>query len=285
MKRLSLVILALALGFSLAACGAEETVQDAVRDAISGESASTDADSGTKDTEEPEPKPEPEPSESEQPSESGGIPEGQAMASLIGWMMDGTFSYDFTIKTEGPDGNTEGSGSMAMDGDDMAMTMEMTVEGQAVKSRTIKKGDTMYVVDDVNRMIMQMPVEMNMTEGMMTDYSGIVKTGEGTGEIDGKTLPYEEYAESETGATVRYYLEGGQVYGLESDYEGYKSVMIIANPSNRAPAGAFDLPEGYTDFGGGSVGAAEYDLPEDFELPEGIELPEGVTLPEGFTLP
>jgi hypothetical protein len=267
MKRIPLIILEMVLVLCLAAC---DSGSPAAPPALSNDANSENSSSR------PSPKPPAEggaPSSGEpaQPSGNGGIPEGQAMASLIGWMMDGTFSYDFTMKTEGPDGNTEGSGSMAVDGDDVAMTMEMTVAGQAVKSRTIKKGDAMYIVDDINKTIMEMPVEMDMTEGMMTDYSGIAKTGEGTGEIDGKTLPYEEYTESETGATVRYYLEGGQVYGMESDLEGFKSVMIIKNPSNRVPAGALDLPAGYTDFGGGNVGAAQGYLPEDFELPEGLE--------------
>jgi hypothetical protein len=278
MKRIWLIILALTLALSLVACDGGSSPADP---SVSQGDSSSDSPTPSSDT----PVAAPGKPESAPPPDSGGVPEGQAMASLIGWMMDGTFSYDFTMTTEGPDGNNEGSGSMAVDGDDMAMTMEMTVEGQAVKSRTIKKGDVMYVVDDINKMIMEMPVDMNMTEGMMTDYSGIAKTGEGTGEIDGKTLPYEEYTESETGATVRYYLEGGQVYGMESDYEGYKSVMIIKNASNRAPAGAFDLPDGYSNFGGGSVGSVEDYLPDDFELPEGFELPGGVSLPDGITLP
>jgi hypothetical protein len=172
---------------------------------------------------------------------------GQAMDSLIQWMIGGTFSYDFTQTSEGPEGKTESKGSMAMDGKNMAITTEMTVEGQQVKSRVIIKDGVTYIVDDANKFIMKVSGDMNATEGMMTDYSGIALIGSGTGEIDGKTLPYEEYAESEMGATVRYYLDGGQVYGIESEYEGYKTVMIITNTSKIVPPGAFDLPEGYTE--------------------------------------
>jgi hypothetical protein len=168
------------------------------------------------------------------------------MDSLIKWMMDGTFSYDFSMTSEGNGEKSESSGSMATDGNNLAMTSEMTVEGQAVKSRIIIKDGTTYIIDDASKLIMTAQGGMNPTEGMMTDYSGIAKTGEGTGEIDGKTLPYEEYTESETGATVRYYIDGGQVYGIESAYEGYKTVMIITNAKNSVPSGAFDLPEGYT---------------------------------------
>jgi hypothetical protein len=212
---------------------------------------------------------------------------GEATASLIAWMMDGTFSYDYTMTSEGSEGKTEGKGSMAVDGDKMGMATEMTVEGQNVKSRIIVKDGVTYIVDDVNKYIMKAQGGMNPTEGMMTDYSGIVKTGEGTGEINGKTLPYEEYAESDTGAIVRYYLDGGQVYGIESEYEGYKTVMIITNPSNSVPAGAFDLPEGYTDmesFGRTDGVSPEDYLPDDFEMPD-VALPDGVTLPDGIKIP
>ncbi len=237
MKKCLIVFISLLLTLSLAACGGGSNTPPAPpsSDAAPIQPSSTPSSPPSTQTAPS--------SEAEQPSD---VPEGQAMASLIGWMMDGTFSYDFTMTSESPDGTTEGSGSMAIDGENMAMTMEMTVQGQAVKSRMIKQGDTMYVVDDASKMIMEMPTEMTMTEGMMTDYSGITKTGDGIGDIDGKTLPYEEYTESETGAIVRYYLDGGQVYAMESDYEGYKTIMIITNPSSSVPAGAFDLPEGYT---------------------------------------
>jgi outer membrane lipoprotein-sorting protein len=170
----------------------------------------------------------------------------KAADSLIAWMMGGTFSYDFTMTTEGNGEKTESSGSMAMEGNNLAMTSEMTVEGQAMKSRIIIRDGTTYIIDDANKFIMKAAGGMNPTAGMMTDYSGIAKTGDGTGEINGRSLPYEEYTEGETGATVRYYLDGGQVYGIESEYEGYKTVMIITNPKNSVPANAFDLPEGYT---------------------------------------
>jgi hypothetical protein len=225
--------------FSLAACGGGGTPPASQ---TTGNSATTPQN---------EPPISQDPVESTPPSEpaqSTGTPEGQAMASLIGWMMDGTFSYDFTMTSEGPEGTTEGSGSMAMDGGNMAISMEMTVEGQAVQSKVIILDGVTYIVMDAEKMIMKMEnAGAEMTAGMMTDYTGITKTGDGTGEIGGKTLPYEEYTESETGSVVRYYLDGGQVYGIESEYEGYKTVMIITNASVSVPAGVFDLPEGYTE--------------------------------------
>ncbi len=273
MKKRIIIVLALMLVLSLAACGggADNSAPPAGDTQNSGNSATT---------------PPPLQDESGTPSNAGEA--GQAMTSLIKWMMDGTFSYDFTMMSEGPDGRTESTGSMAMDGDRMAISTEMTVEGQAVKTRIIKHGETMYMIDDIQKFIMEISGSAQATEGMMTDYSGIVKTGDGMGEINGRSLPYEEYAEGDTNATVKYFLDGGNVYGIVSEYEGYKTTMIITNPSDKAPAGAFDLPTGYSDMGSfdtqGSAGSLEDYLPDGFETPD-VELPEGFTLPEGIQLP
>lgn len=240
MKKFLVFVLVLMLTLSLAACGAGSGTPSASPD---NNNSTVTPPSGTPSSDPPA---QTTPSgESEKPSDA---PDGEAMASLIGWMMDGTFSYDFTMTSEGPEGTTEGSGSMAMDGGNMAISMEMTVSGQAAQSRIIILDGVTYVIMDTEKMIMKMAnAGADMTAGMMTDYTGIAKTGDGTGDIGGKTLPYEEYTESETGSVVRYYLDGGQVYGIESEYEGYKTVMIITNASDTAPAGAFDLPEGYTE--------------------------------------
>ncbi len=229
-KRMILAIAPLLALSLLAGCGAKEDVQSAVTDTLAGGGeapSSAQAPTGSA------------------PDSSAAEGGGQAMDSLINWMMDGTFSYDFTMTTEGPEGVSESSGSMAMDGDNYAVTTETTVEGQAVQSRVILKDGVMYLVDDASRFIMELGEGMNPMQGMMTDYSAIEKTGEGSGEIDGRTLPYEEYTDSETGGTVRYYLDGGQVVATESEFEGYRSVMMIRNASNSVPAGAFDLPTDY----------------------------------------
>jgi hypothetical protein len=244
MKKSLAFTLALALAFSLAACSGSNDTPSQSAAPIPQSSA---APAPTPNAPPPAQGASPSSSEPAPSADSGNLPEGEAMDSLIKWMMDGAFSYDFTMTSKGPEGSTEGTGSMAIDGNNMAIEMEMTVGGQKTQTKMISTGDAMYIVDDANKMIMKMPAEINLTEGIMTDYAGITKTGEGTGEIDGKTLPYEDYTESETSAAVRFYLDGGQVYAIESEYEGYKTVMIITNPSNSAPSGAFDLPAGYTE--------------------------------------
>jgi predicted small lipoprotein YifL len=224
MKKLISLALALVLALSLTACSGDGPAD--IPPTQDGNTQSTSDASGS-DTETPD-----------TPAN------GKATDSLIQWMISGTFSYDFTMTSEGPDGKIESKGSIAMDGNNMAVTMEMTVDGQPVRSRVIIKDDATYIVDDVNKLVIKSPDGMDVTAGMMTDYSGISLTGSGTGEINGRTLPYEEYTQE--GAMVRCYFDNGQVYGIESEYEGYISVMIITNQSRNVPAGAFDLPKGYT---------------------------------------
>jgi outer membrane lipoprotein-sorting protein len=221
MKKLITLALALTLTLALSACG--------------GSSAPSSSGGNTAPATTPaEPKPE------------AAAPSGQALDSLIKWMQNGTFSYDFVMTSEGGGEKTESSGSMAMEGNNIAITTTMKVEGQTVNSRVIIKDNVTYIVDDVNKFIMKMPGGgLDITGGLITDYSDIALINSGTGEINGKTLPYEEYESA--GATIKYYLDGGQVYGFESESEGYKTVMIITNPSNKAPADAFELPGGYTE--------------------------------------
>ncbi|MDR3365085.1 MAG: hypothetical protein LBS91_09130 [Clostridiales Family XIII bacterium] len=237
MKKILMVGLALALVFALAACGG-------------GGGGDTDAPIA------------PPAGASDAPAETGSAPEGpaqdtapapaesaaggQAMDSLIGWMAGGTFSYDFELTSEGGGQMVTATGSMAADGGNIAVKQSATVEGQQTESRVIIKDGATYVIDDTSKLVIKMAnAGAEITSGMMTDYSGITKVGEGTGEVGGKTLPYEEYTAE--GASVRYYMDGGQVSAIVSEYEGYKSTMLVSNPKNSVPAGAFDIPEGYTE--------------------------------------
>ncbi|MDR1736481.1 MAG: hypothetical protein LBR85_06405 [Oscillospiraceae bacterium] len=262
MKKLIVVALALVLTVSLAACGGNGASAPPV-------SSRTSNPPPPSDTQNPNPAP-PTQSAATQPS-GGEVPGGQSVDSLIDWMTDGTYSYDFKMISEGSDGKFEGSGSMAADGGNMAQTTEMTVEGQSVKSSVIIKDGVTYIIDDASKMIMTMPGGANPNEGMVTDYSGITLVGSGTGEIDGKTLPYEEYAEDVSGASVKFYIENGEIYGIESEAEGMKTVMTLTNQSDSVPSGAFDLPSGYTTIDAGGMGnfGGGY-LPEGFEMPEGV---------------
>jgi len=284
------LLLALVLTLSLAACGSKGNAPSsgdkntATPVSKGGNDATPPASQGNNDATPPASQ-----GGNDAPSSGSNGGTDQTTAPLIGWMKDGTFSYDYTMSIEGPGLKAEGSGSMATDGDKVATVQEMTMLGQQVRTRIIVRDGRMYRIDDENKWIMEFAVGESTTDGMVTDYTGIVSVGTGTGEINGRTLPYEEYVVGETGIPIRYYLDNGQVYGIVTDFEGYKTVMIILNQSNRVPADVFELPAGYSirDAFGGLDGYDPNDyLPDGFDIndymPDGFDIND--YLPDGFDI-
>ena len=172
--------------------------------------------------------------------------ESQAKETLINWMRTSKYSFDYTTTSLFEGEETTTSGSMAMDGDKVAISTEMTVEGVDIKQRLIIDKDNTYIIDDVNELITKVSgVNAETTGGALTDYSAIGYVGKGEGDIDGKTLPYQEYVDRLTGASIKYFLEDGQVYGYESEYDGYKSITLVTNAENSVSSGIFTLPTNY----------------------------------------
>jgi hypothetical protein len=171
------------------------------------------------------------------------IPDGEAIASLIEWMQDGTYSFDFSV--EMTEGETEmtADGSVAMDDGKMNMTMKMDIMGYSQNIRVLLADGKGYMIDDVNKTMIVTSSGADLTSGITTDYSGIEKIGEGEGELDGKTLRYEDYTQDDI--VSRFYLDGGEVVAIETDASGSKMVMYIENSSNTVPAGTFDIPKDY----------------------------------------
>lgn len=179
------------------------------------------------------------------PTDATGGTQGAAVESLIDWMKGGVFSYDFVLTSEYEGQVTEATGSMAMENGKYAVTMETVVDGATVHSRIIILDDKLYVIDDASRMVIEMSgAGPEMTAGLPTDFTDITYVSGGTGEVDGRTLPYEEY--SSEGYSVKFYMDGNAVYAVETEGEGAYALMIISNASNKAPAGAFDIPDDYT---------------------------------------
>jgi hypothetical protein len=134
---------------------------------------------------------------------------------------------------------------MAIDDTKVCVDQYLDQGGETMHVSVIMKDEMTYLVDEGSQSIFAMAgLNDSLLGGVVTEYEGIEKTGEGEGTVDGKTLPYVEY--SEDGGTVRYYLENGSVYAMETVSDGYTTTMLISNASNTVPAGVFDLPEGYT---------------------------------------
>ncbi|MCL1913782.1 MAG: hypothetical protein FWG10_07900 [Eubacteriaceae bacterium] len=176
-----------------------------------------------------------------------------AVSSLIDWIINRQFSYDFEMRSVFEDQEIVGAGSMAMDGENFAITMETEIDGQSLKARIVSVDGQAFIIEDVNRILIKLgSIPAEMTNGIVIEVGEIQKIGEGTSEIEGyndfvgKEFEYEDY-QTEDGVVMRFFLEDGQVVAIASENEGFKVTMSISNTSDTAPDGIFDLPEGYTE--------------------------------------
>ena len=227
MKKLITIALALALVFALTACGGKD-----------------------KPTEEAIPPiqevPQSEVPVIEKDDEPSGDSAGSVEPALIGWMKSGKYYFDYEMTAEGNGMSSTSTGSMAADGGKFARASIMEIEGHPISSKVIIKDDTTFIVDDINKMIIKQPgVNTGSVVGVVTNYSGMVSINTGTGEVGGKTLPYQEYEAA--GAKVKFYLDGDQVYAIVTELGGNTSIMIISNISQNVPADVFEIPEDYAE--------------------------------------
>ena len=176
-------------------------------------------------------------------ADAGSIPGGSvATDPLISWMQKGTYRFDFRMITEVAGVKSEAAGSVAMEGGNVALSVDMLGDGVMVHFLLIE--DVVYLVEHTSKVIMRVPgIDMAML-GLVPDLGEARITDTGTGEINGRALPFEEY-ESEGGG-VRIFFDGGSIYGFSMGYEEIKITMIVENATDRIPPGTFAFPAGYT---------------------------------------
>ncbi|MCL1819150.1 MAG: DUF6273 domain-containing protein [Oscillospiraceae bacterium] len=225
-RRFAAIILVLALALSFAACN---RIDDTVKDALSGEggTALSDTPNETSNT-----TPDVDPVDTD-----------KDIIPSIQWLLDGTYSFDFTRIIEASGLWVDNNGSLAADGGNVAISGKTQVEGIVTDVRVIYKDGKSYSVDDEHKIVMESSDGSDLMAYIITDYSGMVKTGEGTGEFNGITLPYEEYSGGYAGITARFYLDNGVVCGIEND--GNELLLSVRNITNNIPAGTFDWPADY----------------------------------------
>ncbi|MDR1834726.1 MAG: hypothetical protein LBQ96_02875, partial [Fusobacteriaceae bacterium] len=158
-------------------------------------------------------------------------------------IMKGPGSFDFSAQVSGAGVNMAMKGSIAIEGKNVAVTMDLG----GMKMKVLSKDGASYMITDAQKMMMKMPAGQDATQGLQTDFSDLKKTGEGKGEVNGKTLPYEEYEMQ--GKKAKFYVSDGKVYAIESAEQGAKSLMIIENLKAGVPKGTFDFPAGYQKVG------------------------------------
>jgi hypothetical protein len=104
------------------------------------------------------------------------------------------------------------------------------------KSYTIFDSEKAYMVSDA--------------DGYSTDFSGLSETasltyiGEGSGDFNGRTYKYDEYAD-ENGSHIFYYMDGGNLKGMRTVNGGETDdVEVIAFDGN-VPDSVFDVSSDY----------------------------------------
>jgi hypothetical protein len=169
---------------------------------------------------------------------------GDEVMDFINSMATGSFYFDFELYTD--DGSEEGTGSIALDGDKIAMVVSAEESGVMMTMGIIVKDGKTYIVAVDEEMVMVTDgEEFDLTEEFVDlDYSGVVFEGTGEGEINGRTLPYEEYSEDGSDI-VRFYLDDGTIYAIETTDDYGTTTMIIENFTTDVDADYFEIPEDF----------------------------------------
>ena len=176
----------------------------------------------------------------------------EVMGNLFDWTKSGVYYYEVETTSAFGDNVSHYYDIKAKDGDDFAsVTIEKEEDGTIKRQiHSFKKGDKIIVINDLEKSYMEMPPELLALSGEVQDAFGEMELiGEGTGEINGKTLSYEEY--DTNGITTRYFFDNDQVYGYTSELvfgtDKVETVSIITKQSNVVPADLFQIPAGYTE--------------------------------------
>lgn len=153
-------------------------------------------------------------------------------------MNDGKYLMEIITTVELEDQMAKVEMSMAVDGDNVAIT----TSSNGTKSTMITKGDKLYIIDHENKtiIIMDEGVEDMNEAAKTTEVSGLKfeKAGQEGG------LQYEQYA-TDSGK-IYYYFEGSQLKKIKYVAEdGAVSEMEIVKMTKDFPASLFDIPTGY----------------------------------------
>jgi hypothetical protein len=184
--------------------------------------------------------------ETEIAADNGAGELGDEVMDFINNMATGSFYFDFELYTDAESSGEEGYGSIAVDGDKIAMVVTAEESGvEMTMGVIVKDGKTYLISVDDEYVLATEGSEFDLTEEFVDlDFDGVVFEGRGEGEVNGVTLPYEEYSEDGSD-TVRFYLSDGMVYAIES-YDGdITSTMIIENFTTDVDADYFEIPEDF----------------------------------------
>jgi len=230
MKKILVLLLALMMVFSFAACGSDEPAED--------ESGQQEQQEQQPDEQEPD-----EQQPEQQPPED--IPE-----ELEGYLATktGKFYSQFADKMYM-------EYEMEMEGQKLTMitatsgdkSYSETIIGGVSTGVSIMDGETMYVIDHASKMVIKMGLQADAQTiaGTIVEESDVDmgELKEGTRKIDGKTYETEEWI-IDGGASIMCF-DGDDLVYMIGAFEGEEAVMKIIEASDKVDEKLFEIPDDY----------------------------------------
>lgn len=145
--------------------------------------------------------------------------------------MIGTFEY-------------EGQGSVEMETYRNGAKAALITKFNGTTTKTIIKDDKVYYIVSELKTVY---IASTGVEEMMPEYgsAGMSYIGEGSGEFNGKTYPYSEYAEKDGGRSF-YFMEGGTLKGIRVIIDDSSVFdVVIRTLDTNVPDDVFSWPADY----------------------------------------
>lgn len=182
-------------------------------------------------------------SSSVQSSKTGSNQANLLSAGYANIMRSGKFlmRYKATITDEGK--KVEAEITTAVDGKNLATI----VKAKELSNHTVLKDNVFYLLDDNSKTYFKMNAGQNKPSsqtGNFDNTTDLKYVGNGTGAVNGKTLPYEEYTTGD-GTTLRFFMDGKNLYAITSKTKDEQSEMIILELSGKIPDGIISVPAEY----------------------------------------
>jgi hypothetical protein len=177
-------------------------------------------------------------------SEKAGSAQGKLLsAGYVDIMKTGKFliHYKASITNEGK--KIEAEITTAIDGKNMANIMKAS----DLSTHTVFKDNTFYLLDDKNKTYFKMSAGQTQQSSQTENFENTTDlkyVGNGTGTVNGKTLPYEEYSTSD-GTSLRFFMDGKNLYAITSKTKDEQMEMIILELTGKIPDGMISIPSDY----------------------------------------
>lgn len=161
-------------------------------------------------------------------------------------MKSGRFYITFTTDIDLDGISVQMDAAAASDGGATAMLTRIPApDGKIMESRVLIKDGKSYMIDDNAKSYMQM--DAATVEIPIGGYTSMVYAGDGSGEIDGRSLPYEEYAG--TDGFIRFYFDGQNLFAISTQPDSGGMIMLVTEFSDKIPADILELPADYVKIG------------------------------------